>query len=97
MSAQQQQQGIGTLAYPYYRVMSSDEKPRPDGPDATLFEVDTRREFVWAAGQWWFFRELAGPAQGDDIQTSILSELRKIRSFLEVFAGPISDPEGDHV
>jgi hypothetical protein len=55
--AWQLQQGVGTLAHPFYTGVSSDDKPALDVPDATAFELDTRREYIWRRNAWYLFRE----------------------------------------
>ena len=87
--AVQQQQGIGTLAYPFYVAeYSRDPKPQPTSIDATLFVIETRETFVWKDGTW---RLYGSPTSADAVilggllagilatDRSILREIRLIR------------------
>lgn len=91
MSVVSQQGGIGTLAHQTYAGYSGDVRPIPTVPDASLFEIDTRRVFVWHDSAWHFH---AGPVESHDMTgPALLSELRKIRFGLETYLGSeLPDP-----
>lgn len=45
--------GIGTLAYPQYVGLSHMARPvLGEQESAALYELDTRRIYVWFAGEW---------------------------------------------
>ncbi|OGG44105.1 MAG: hypothetical protein A3F84_27735 [Candidatus Handelsmanbacteria bacterium RIFCSPLOWO2_12_FULL_64_10] len=85
-----QTSGIGGLAYPFYTGLSSDEKPIATDlsnadADATFYELDTRREFVWKDRAWML---RAAPDQGIDYSDAlgeIAKELRRIRFGFEIY------------
>lgn len=84
--ATQQQQGIGTLAYPFYvNEFGRDPKPVPTTADATLYCLETRETFVWKAGNWILASPpvaFIDPAVLEDMRACnrlILRELRLIR------------------
>lgn len=96
-----QPSGVGNLASPYYTALSSDQKPIPSGDRATLLELDTGNEYVYAGAEWYLFRRLGltSPAANDETALQaqllglILSELRKIRRGVEAALGTeILDP-----
>ncbi len=84
--ATQQQQGIGTLAYPFFvNEFGRDPKPIPTTTDATLYCLETRETFVWKSGSWILSSPTVtfiDPAVLEDMRQSnrlILRELRLIR------------------
>lgn len=73
----QLQQGVGTLAYPFYTGLSGNPKPTPVSRSATAYELDTRRRYVWRENQWWLFEEIAPP-----IAAATLDALERIAELL---------------
>lgn len=78
-----QQSGIGTLAHPFYVGDSWDDKPEPTDANATLFEVDTRRTFVWRNRQWALLNEPKPEVEDENLSvvllSGILSEIKSLR------------------
>lgn len=92
MAVQLRAQGVGGLAYPFYTALSDDLKPCPSVDNATLYELDTGRTFVWCSDCWW---PLATPPQAQPAAAAggasdtaavcaalgeVLAELRALRA-----------------
>lgn len=67
-----QQAGVGGLAHPVYVGESIDPRPLPSGENATLFETDSRRTFVWRNGHWNLWNE---PVAAQEVSPNLLAEL----------------------
>ena len=85
--AWQLQQGVGTLAYPFYVGFSYEEKPTLTSRSATAYELDTRDRYVWRENQWYLFEvppALDADAIDDQARINwlILNELKDIRLLL---------------
>ncbi len=95
MSVVLQSTGIGTLAYPFYTGESTDVKPIPTTEDATFYELDTRRRFVWKNREWRFSDAPADISAAFSASLEpLLKELRTIRRGLELVLNH-EIPDGD--
>ncbi len=62
MAVTRQIAGISTLAYPFYVGKSTDPKPTLTVADATFYELDTQRYYVWKTDTWYLFSDAAAVA-----------------------------------
>lgn len=88
MTARLEQQGIGTLAYPFYTGLSTDAtKPFPNDPtnNATFLELDTRRAFVWRDGAWVLFDAPPAVIDNSDLLRTLIDEVRRLRCGFEMY------------
>ena len=82
-----QQLPPGSPAWPVYKCLSTEERPRPTVADATLYELDTRRWYVWHAGDWYLFSEPGSTSRTEELLGQLIGETRKIRIGLEHMLG----------